>query len=188
MNAWTLPQREATEAIACGTHVPILKALASVFKPRNVLELGSGLFSTPLFLDGSVFDALGFLQVVENDPAWRNVVCERIGNDPRMDYWLIEGEVAAVVTELDIAEFDLIFCDDSRSGRERCATIRAIAPYVSPDALVVIHDYEEQQYQDASLAFDHQFIFDRWNPCTGVCWNGTTDHTETLEQLRTELR
>ena len=187
MNAFTVPPREATEAIACGTHVSVLKALAAVYKPLRVLELGSGLFSTPLFLDRSIFTDLEFLQVVENDPAWHKVVTDQVGDDPRMDYWLVDGEIAPVVTQLDIAEFDLIFCDDSRSGSERCATIRALAPRVSHSALVVVHDYEEQQYQDASRAFNHQFFVDRWNPSCGVCWNGPVDHEPTLQRLRDGL-
>lgn len=187
MNTWTLAPREATEAVACGTHVPIIKALAPVFNPRRILELGSGLFSTPLFLDRSVFPDLEFLLVIENDISWFDVVRERIGDNPHIDYRLIDGAVAPVAAILNIEAFDFIFIDDSRSGTERCATIRAVAPLMPSNTIAVIHDYEEQQYQEASLAFDHQFIFDKWNPACGVCWNGDVDHEPTLQALREAL-
>lgn len=188
MNAFTIPERMASEAEACGSHIPIFKVLAPVFKPRSVLELGSGLCSTPMFLDREIFPDLEHLTSVENDPAWYISVEKVIARDPRMTFMLMNGAVAPFAAALDIASYDLIFCDDSRSGAERCDTIRSIAPLVSPAAICVIHDYEEQQYQDASMLFDHQYIFDWLNPSTGVCWNGDRDLEPVLESLRNRLR
>lgn len=186
MNAFTVPERLPTEEIACGSHVPILKALAAEFKPRRILELGSGLNSTPLFLDHTVFGSVEFVQSIENDESWFGIVNNAVSDD-RFSYHLIEGEVAPIAGQLDIGAFDFIFCDDSRSAGERVATITAIAPFVHSDALCVIHDYEESDYQIASLAFSHQFFFDYLNPSVGVCWNGSTDHTRTLQRLRDSL-
>lgn len=188
MNEWTLAPREATEAIACGTHVPILSALANVIKPNRVLELGSGLFSTPLFLDRNVFDSLEFLHVLENDPEWFDAVSNTIGSDDRITYGLVSGRIAPYASRLDISSFDFVFIDDSKSASERAATIAIVASLMSPDAIAVIHDFEEPAYQEAALAFDHQFIFDRWNPATGVCWNGDAYYREMLESLAADLQ
>lgn len=183
MNAFTIPPREATEEIACGSHIPIFKALAPIFKPRRILELGSGMCSTPMFLDREIFPDLEMLVSIENDPAWADIV-RGATNDDRLDLVLIDGLVADYAKLLFIHQFSLVFFDDSRSGAERCETIRAVGPLMPDGALAVIHDYEEQQYQDASMVFDHQFIFDWLNPCTGVCWNGDVDYTVQLEELR----
>ena len=187
MNSFTVPPREATEEIACGTHVPILTALAKEFKPRRVLDFGSGLFSTPLFLDRTVFTELEYLQSIENDPAWHMAVGDRVGGDLRFDYRLVDGEIAPVTIDIDVPSFDLIFLDDSRSARERFATIRAVAPRVSRSAVAVVHDFEEPDYQLALMAFDHQFFVDRWNPSCGVCWNGDVDYTPVLQAMRDAL-
>ena len=184
MNAFTIPQREATEEIACGSHIPVFKALAPVFKPRRVLELGSGLCSTPMFLDREIFPDLETLVSIENDPVWRLSVGQACGDDDRLTLVLIDEPVATFASKMLIDSFSLVFFDDSRSGAERCETIRAVGPQMPHNAVAVIHDYEEKQYQDASMVFDNQFIFDWLNPATGVCWNGFADHTPTLEALR----
>ncbi len=188
VNQFTVPPRMENEQIACGSHVPVFHALAPVFKPRRILELGSGLNSTPMFLDRTVFGTVEFLQSVENNPVWHTIVSDSIQKDDRFNYHLIEGEVAPFAALLDIPAYDWVFFDDSMSGAERCATIRAVGPLMPTSSLAIVHDFEEVQYQEAVAdVFDNAFCFDLLNPCTGVAWRGSADHGPMLQALRDAL-
>ena len=187
MNAFTIPQRMASEAEACGSHIPVFKVLAPVFKPRRILELGSGLCSTPMFLDREIFPDLETLVSIENDPVWRLSVGQACGDDDRLTLVLIDEPVATFASKMLIDSFDWVFFDDSRSGAERCETIRQVGPLLNHHTLGIVHDYEEAQYQEASLVCDHQWIFDFKNPATGIIWNGPSEHKPTLQKLRDSL-
>ena len=50
-----------------GSHIPILIGLGIFIKPKNVLELGAGLSSTPVFLNKSCYPDLKRFTSVEND-------------------------------------------------------------------------------------------------------------------------
>ena len=60
-------------------------------KVRSVLELGSGPFSTSLFLDRRVFPDLEKLTSYEDDLRWAALVAERVGTDPRLDFRVVES-------------------------------------------------------------------------------------------------
>ena len=75
-----------THASPYATHLPVLSAASSVMKVRSVLELGSGPFSTPLFLGRRVFPDLEKLISHEDDPRSAAVVTERVGRTPDWTY------------------------------------------------------------------------------------------------------
>jgi len=149
------------------THMPVLMALAPVIRPRRVLELGSGPFSTALFLDREVFADLERLVSYEDDPEWERVVRDAVGTDPRLDFRMVE--VVRTSVPEDLNQFDLIFIDDSRTPTERSETIRTVRER-APRGVVMIHDYEQRAYRTASKGFDDRVAITTFTPQVGVCW------------------
>lgn len=54
---------------------------------------------------------------------------------------------------------------------ERAATIREVTARPADSTVVVIHDYEMAEYQQAVRGFTNRYGFDCLNPNTGVLWN-----------------
>lgn len=152
------------------THLPVLVALARVTPVRHVLELGSGPFSTKLFLNRRVFQDLERIESYEDDVEWESVVLQATGSDARLDLRLVDAVRDSVPT--DLGKFDLIFIDDSRSSPERTQTILTVAER-RPEALVVIHDYETRAYRRIARKFDHRLVCKAYTPQVGLAWNGT---------------
>lgn len=148
------------------THLPILIGLGRVLKIERVLELGTGRYSTPTFLDRSIFPSLVKLTSVENSPDWGPTIL-----DERLDVNLVIGKMASFVGGMGLESYDLIFVDDSETMEDRTATIRAISDRRPRRPIVVIHDFEIEAYQQAAK-FLHRFIFTAFTPQTGVVWNG----------------
>lgn len=164
------------------THLPILVALAKMCNVRRVLELGSGTFSTPLYLNRGVFPDLEMLVSYEDDPEWLDVVMDAVGKDVRLDLRMVEAVRNAIPD--DLSRFDLIFVDDSRTTAERSTTIANIAQ-ACPSGLVVIHDFEQRRYRIAARGFTHRFVFSTFTPQVGVCWNDLSLSLKKLREART---
>ena len=145
------------------THMPVLIALAVVVRPRRVLELGSGPFSTSLFLDKDVFPDLETLVSYEDDEEWAPVVMDALGTATRLDFRMVD-EVREAVPVADLDSFDLIFIDDSRTAGERSQTIRTVAA-ARPRGVVV-------------KAF---------TPQVGVCWRPDTVPADFAAKVRHAL-
>lgn len=154
------------------THMPVLIALAGVVRPRRVLELGSGPFSTSLFLDKDVFPDLETLVSYEDDAEWAPVVMDAVGTDARLDFRMVD-EVRGAVPVDDLDSFDLIFIDDSRTAGERSQTIRTVAA-ARPRGVMVIHDYETRHYRAASKSIPQRVVAKAFTPQVGVCWRPDT--------------
>jgi hypothetical protein len=153
------------------THVPVLVALSQVIKVRRVLELGCGRYSTFTFLDQSVFADLVALDSFEDDPAWHDSIKAMAHDDPRLTLTLIDKPMCAVVNEVALEQYDLVLVDDSTRASDRAATIHALARRRCRSSIVVMHDYEVQEYREAALFFAHSYRFGALNPNTGVAWN-----------------
>jgi hypothetical protein len=139
------------------THLPVLRRLFNAVEIAKVLEYGGGLYSTRWFLRQPILS----LWTVETDTYWATEVST---DDLRH----------SVVASPPPVKSDLIFIDDGLSAIERAATIRRVSAE-RPNALVVIHDFEQPEYQDAA-AFDHRVTFSRRTPWTGVMWNESPHH------------
>ncbi|MEI2777015.1 MAG: hypothetical protein V9G19_13805 [Tetrasphaera sp.] len=163
------------------THLPVLMAVAAAQPVRDILELGSGVLSTPAFLDRSFFPDVERLVSHEDDPAWFTDVKSAVGGDPRCELVLL-GKVRDSVPD-DLSAFDLVFIDDSQRVTERSQTIRSVASR-RPRGIVVIHDFEQRFYGRAARgAFDHVRRVKTFTPQTGVCWNATVAmDTDRLER------
>jgi len=152
------------------THVPILVGLARLHEIRNVLEFGCGHYSTHTFLNRSAFPHLERLHSIENDDAWAQTIQDAT-TDARWTLQLVNGEISDSVAALDLESFDLILIDDSKTSAQRAATIRAVAAKQPQRALIVIHDFEIDEYRVAASGFKHRHRFRAYNPETGVVAN-----------------
>ncbi|WP_344329742.1 hypothetical protein [Aeromicrobium halocynthiae] len=161
-----------------------MAGLARVAHISSVLELGSGAFSTPQFLDRRVFPALAALTSLEDDADWLSTVAESTGSDPRLDLRLVQKVCTSVPNGLD--QFDLIFIDDSRTFAERSQTIRAVLSE-KPRGLVAIHDFEHRAYRKAAKGFDHRFTFKAYTPQVAVCWIGDGSLHPKLSALHSKI-
>jgi hypothetical protein len=168
---------------AYATHIPVLIGLAGIRPIRRVLEFGCGHYSTKTFLDRSLFPELEALQSVETDPTWAATMRETVESDPRCTVTDVSGKTCAAVQKFDLEAFDLILVDDSTNAEDRAATIRALSNYQPSNPWLVIHDYEVEEYRNASSAFKQRFTFRAYNPHTGLVSNsGLTSAVKTLDE------
>lgn len=136
------------------SHLPVLKAVCGLIRPWSVLELGSGLHSTPFFLGLPVFHLVS----IETDPEWR----ERIGREFRDSRLSLRSGY----DDLHPMNFDLVFIDDGTSAAEREFSIRWVLGQKHP--VTVIHDAEVYATVIEELAPDHAVIPTK--PETAVVW------------------
>lgn len=108
------------------THWHLILTVMLKFKPRTILETGSGKYSTNLF---RAFD-IDRLVSLENNRQWfRNT------EDPRHEFVMVKGRIVDNLP--DLADFDLVFVDDD-PVEERLLTIERVLSEAT--GLVVIHD------------------------------------------------
>lgn len=162
-----------TELESYGTHLEVLELVLALRQPQLVLELGSGLNSTPAILDAPSVTQLISL---EDDPEWFGKVLQEIP-DERLDLRQVPSVADAVPT--DIYLFDLIFIDNGASEHERERTIRDVLSALHHDTsptghpTVVIHDAENPSYLRAieELTAPHRrTIITGRKPHTAVIW------------------
>lgn len=170
------------------THLPILVGLAKLYQVEKVLELGSGPFSTPTFLDRSVFTQLRNLVSIEDDPAWAREIADLTQGDERLELRAIDGTVAEAVSELSLADYDLIFIDDSDRLEKRVQTISAVSARSDARGIVVIHDFDNVEYRRASSAIRNRVVFRAFTPQVGLLWNTSTIHKRDLRRLRARVK
>jgi hypothetical protein len=166
------------------THVPVLVGLGDAIIVRRVLELGSGEYSTGVFLDRSIFPEVETVDSVETDPAWYSRVTERFGRDGRLSLCLVAGDVAQHVSSYDLTRYDLIMVDDSDTLDARRASIQAVAEAVEPGPLVLVHDAEIEEYRRAAKALTRTIRFTTLTPQTLVGWRGRSSHEAPLRAVR----
>lgn len=137
------------------THQPLIKVVMEIFKPGFVLELGTGFYSTPLFIDYGTN-----LMVVDNDLEWIKLIQEKY--KIKIIYQNIEGleekhgynnlsekqkeQIANDYSSIKIPDINpnLLFVDQWRS-------CRAISINILKNKfdLIIYHDseaIEENQY------------------------------------------
>jgi hypothetical protein len=165
-----------------------LVGLASRYRIRRVLELGSGRFSTPTFLNRAAFPHLERLDSLENIPEWAKTVQELTGRDSRLDLRLIQGPISAAVANLDLAGYDTVLIDDSTRLEDRVETIKLIAARAGSSTMVLLHDYEVPDYRRASAAFRHRFAFTALTPQTGALSNGSLVGRWTMVWLNSRIK
>jgi predicted O-methyltransferase YrrM len=155
------------------THLPILIGLAKVMKVTQVIEFGSGTYSTLTFLNRNYFPDLASMSSYENDPIWADEVNKGIGADPRCTLHTIEGPMYVAAAKVNLDAADLIFIDDSTSADERAQTIKHAVSTYKGNGIIVIHDFEVPPYQDAAASAPYAFRFAIYTPNTGVVWHSS---------------
>jgi predicted O-methyltransferase YrrM len=177
--------RQPVSAAPFATHGPVLVGLARLREVRRVLELGSGLVSTPMFLDRAAFPVVDELVSYEDDPAWAARVAEHAGADERLRLHVVASVPDAVPDDLD--GFDLVLVDDSLTYADRARTVRAVAARRPAGAVVAIHDYEHRQYAAAARGFDAVHRVRSFTPQVGVAWFGDAIAASQLEDLQRRI-
>lgn len=140
-----------------GSHLPVLKALLAQHQPKQILELGAGLHSTPAFLSRP---EVVRVVSVEPDREWRQIVSQAC-QDERL--------VLRPTLDVDPKDFDLVFIDDGVNLNQRLETINRV---LQPDhPLTVIHDADVPEYLTAieGLAMNHKIV--DTDPPTAVVWS-----------------
>jgi hypothetical protein len=145
------------------THLPFLIGLGATFPVRRVLEFGSGIFSTLLFLNRKAFPKLEALITVEPEQTWRDKIKALAGDDNRLTILEEDPPLFAV----DYA--DLVFVDNGPE-QHKIETIENMARE-SNYAIVVVHDAEHDPYALKISEFRTQFISSSYNPGTAICTN-----------------
>ena len=133
------------------SHLQVLTTILNTYKPKRVLEYGSGEHSTGLFLSRPHVEAL---TVVEQDFEWRR----KLPKDDRMTV-LVEGYA-------NPNNYDLVFIDDGVNADQRCRTIRDVLS--RPHPVVVIHDAEVPEYRALMEGLADEVLIYRTDPDTAV--------------------
>lgn len=170
------------------THLPILIGVASIATVRSVLELGAGTYSTKLFLDRKIFPQLERIESIENNREWADRVRLELGEDPRLGLSEISGAVSQVLDRYRPNDFDLVFVDDSVTIEGRCETVRALAGWLSGNALAVVHDYEQPAYQIAGASIPYCVVFTAFHPSTALLWSDAVVSPDVLQEIEQRLR
>lgn len=142
------------------SHIPILVGLAQKFTIRRVLELGTGAYSTPLFLNRDIFADVVEVVSVEQDAEWRAKAEAAHG-----------GKIQLTDVEpTDRTRFDLIFIDSGHAA-QRIQTLCELAATPECKALIVVHDAEYPPYRQEMGKIGEQYDFTTFNPETSVVWH-----------------
>jgi len=136
---------------------------------RCVLELGCGDYSTPLFLNKTIFTQVERVLSLEHDQVWADKI-KAAFPDPRLQLVLVTEPLEDYLCLVKMHEFDLVFVDNGTDASTRAKTIEYIARNSTTGQKVVIHDYENQEYRDAARPFKHCILDGFRLPQTAMVW------------------
>lgn len=139
------------------SHLPTLKFVLALVKPRLVLELGAGLYSTKAFLDCPSVERV---RSIETDREWAKRV-----QDERLTMRVVDDTVAELPHNL--MDYDLVFIDNADNPADRERAIRAVLGREHP--VTVIHDAEVYAAAITEGAANFM-VFNSLVPNTAVCW------------------
>jgi len=159
------------------SHMPILKKIAKKIKIKKILELGSGGYSTKLFIDKNFFPDLVHLKSYEDDESWFRMLLRDI-EDKRFDYIFSPNGIHEEIDLIQLDNFDLIFIDSGKNKAERIAVIKSVAKR-KPKCIVVIHDCDYSEYVKAA-DFENSYIHKAMADI-GIFWNGKNKLLEDLK-------
>jgi predicted O-methyltransferase YrrM len=155
------------------SHVPVLIHLAQSFEVRRIAEFGMGHFSTSVFLDRTLFPLVEQLTSFDEDPKWFAVIAQKHASDPRFQASLVPSPMWKTALKFRASDYDLIFVDDSKSGRDRAKTLLALrmARGIAKGPVVVVHDVELPVLRAATWIYPNRTYFGNLCPQTAaLCW------------------
>ena len=130
------------------THIPVLRYLIEKFDITSILELGSGLSSTP-FLVQECSDSTRHISLttIETNSLWFQKVSSSVGAHDFHNY-LLYASCASYVNDNSIKSHDMIFVDDGATYHQRRATLDTVFSFLEPDSCkyIVVHDFEVRKY------------------------------------------
>lgn len=153
------------------THIPVIIGISSLINVKNILELGSGIYSTGTFLNEKIFPNIQKLESYEDDAQWAQKIKSRYGNDKRLQLNLVNSPIHSFINSIDLPIFDLTLIDDSQRVSDRVLTIREFCRQSKGNTVLILHDFEIEEYRKAAKRLKHHFTFSSFTPCTGVLWN-----------------
>lgn len=159
------------------THQPALIAAVAAARPGPVLEIGAGLYSTPLL--HALCAATGrHLTTIDGDPNWIecfNSLRSRSHGLLSVDAWDSAIEVTDVV-----ADWAVIFIDHAPAER-RVVEIDRLANRCQ---LMVVHDSEHPlyNYEPSFAKFKYRFDYKRLCPWTTILSN-TVDVSKIFAEI-----
>ena len=137
------------------THLPILRAIGRCMPEiREVQEYGSGIYSTPLFLDRETYPNVTLVTSYETSEKWLYLAPK----DARLIM------LTGAIPEPRLTA-DLIFID-SDTQDNKIETIRLVRERYA--GLVVIHDSENQHYWREIVQFKNYRNFNAFLPETAI--------------------
>lgn len=165
-----------------GSHMPVIKSVYEIFSPNGVLELGSGVHSTPYFIDKDV----RFISL-ENDKGWHKKVTKRkkgIREGADIIYHPVPNVNAktksnglSLETEKEVIDYykniihdndiDFLFIDNFKSLRN--IALRGLHKYCD---FTIFHDAEADYYDYDVESIDRNeyivMIYKSLIPNTGI--------------------
>lgn len=143
------------------SHVPVLVYLAKKYKPKTVLEFGSGALSTNLFLDKDIYTNLTQLTSIEEDEEWFKQMLP-LQKDNRFK---LLNRVPPCING-----YDMIFVDGPQEKNRRGKVIGFVMRDPKEKTLVVIHDIEFKLYRSyLNIRQYYEYLFDPVEaPLTGI--------------------
>ena len=153
--------------VATSNHRPILIGLANTISPKRVLEFGGGYGSTPIFSNENIYQDLEDLTVVEDDEEWAEIIREILSENKASTIRVVP-EPRDFIAQNDISNYDLIMLDDSKNTTDRRKTIDAALDKASPNAVILIHDFEHRTYRRADFSKHEIFDFNFIKPNIGL--------------------
>lgn len=176
-------------AIPFATHIPVLVGLSKIIQPSLILELGCGEYSTPTFLNKETFPSLEKLDSIETDADWRSRILNMV-DDQRLTIVMAEHTVskALLKPETPLEQYDLVFVDDSITVEARASTIQTLATFTQIKGVIVIHDFQQPEYQQAASNFQRHYNCNALNPSTGIVWNQNNVKKRQLRQINRLIR
>lgn len=170
------------------THIPVLLGVASVIKPRLLIEFGSGAFSTLSFLDSSAFPSLERVESYENNKEWLEQIQAELPATSRIRLHFVQGDMHGAVGGASTSNASMIFIDDSPSAEERVESVLEIARCCGTEPVVVLHDYELWKLRLAARRFPNRLSFNAFNPQCGVLWHGHGERRHALKRAGSIIR
>lgn len=153
------------------THIPVVIGISSLLNIKNVLEIGTGIFSTGTFLNKEIFPNISKLESYEDDFSWAETIKKKFGGDPRLHLNLVQYPMFIAMHDIKMNSFDLVLIDDSQNESDRAKTINELCKKDLRNSIIIIHDFEIKAYRKAAKSLKHYFTFSSFTPCTGVLWS-----------------
>jgi hypothetical protein len=170
------------------SHLPLLSGLGCIRGGvKSILELGSGMYSTPMFLNRAFYPHVTRMVSVDHNSNWAERVRSTCKDD-RLEMVVTTEPIEPYLSTLDLESFDLIFVDNSDVSFHREATIEYLGVKVMKP-LVVIHDFQYPQYQKSAHNFPNKIIDTRYGPhYTGLVWKSDSLSFGTLTEITCRVK